>query len=347
MSTDTLSPAEQAYFQSGGNDTEAVVKEYGGQLALDMGDQAPAAPEKSATPAPEAKAPDADGEEDGAVVIGPDGKARDANSGKYVPHAALHKERVRRQTVEGELQSTREKMARAEERLALLNELIDPDAAKTLAAKPAAVQAAAAKSALEEEPVDPEKDIFAAFKQVQRQNAELLKRMNDGQQQQEAKETAQTIASTYKADAQAFMQKTPDFKDAYVHLIENMHRELEALGMSDPAARNKTIAEREKDFVQEALRNKRSPSELLYTIAKTRGFSPKVPEAQPAPEANKAAEKIDNIKRGQGSVVSLAKAGGSGGDVLTLETLAAMSEDEFASVAKKLGKSQLRAMMGG
>ena len=47
---------------------------------------------------------------------------RDAKTGKYVPHAAMHKERLRRQELEAENAKIREEWARGEERLKLLTE---------------------------------------------------------------------------------------------------------------------------------------------------------------------------------------------------------------------------------
>lgn len=96
--------------------------------------------------------------------------------------------------------------------------------------------------------------------------------------------------------------------------------------------------------MQQALNSKRSPAELIYTIAKTRGYSGAVKAQQ---TTNSAAEKLDNIKRGQSAVVSLSRAGGSSGEGLTLETLANMSEEEFSRTVSKLSKSQQRALMGG
>src|SRR5690606_20175936 len=113
-----LTDAERAYFSSGGADVAALEKEYGGNGGnsdANGGAEAPAAP---AAPAAAAAVSADTEDDDGAITIGADGKARDTVSGKYVPHSAMHKERERRKAAESELGTVRERLARGEERLA-------------------------------------------------------------------------------------------------------------------------------------------------------------------------------------------------------------------------------------
>lgn len=337
--SDSLSAAELAYFQSGGTDTSGLGIEESPETI------APTQEPIETAPTDQAKAPAADDEDD--IIVDENGKARDAKTGQFVPHAALHKERTRRKEVEAENLSFREKLARVEERLSIFNELIGKGDLPTAApaAKPEA------KSVFDEEPIDPEEDVFGALKQQQRINAELRRQMSEGAKAREQQEAVSTVKTAYQQDATAFMAKTPDFKDAYGHLISTLHRELELMGVSDEAERNRAIAEQERELVSRALAQKKSPSELIYSIAKTRGFS-SAPSAaidkqsQPAPKAT-ADARIENVRRGQGSVISLAKAGGASGEGLTVEALASMNEADFAAMTKSLSKSQLRAIMGG
>lgn len=340
--SDSLSAAELAYFQSGGTDTSGLGIEESPESI------APTQEPIETAPTDQAKAPAADDEDD--IIVDENGKARDAKTGKfvpYVPHAALHKERSRRKQVEDENLSFREKLARVEERLAIFNEMIGKGDAP--AANPDAKPDG--KSVFDEEPIDPEEDVFGALKQQQRINAELRRQMTEGAKAREQQEAVTSVKTAYQQDATAFMAKTPDFKDAYGHLISTLHRELELMGVSDEAERNRAIAEQERELVSRALAQKKSPSELIYSIAKTRGFS-SAPSAaidkqsQPAPKAT-ADARIENVRRGQGSVISLAKAGGASGEGLTVEALASMNEADFAAMTKSLSKSQLRAIMGG
>lgn len=345
-SSEVLSEAEMAYFKSGGTDTSGLQIE-----------NAPTAPPatapgdtQEAAPTDQAKAPAGEeGDEDG-IVIGPDGRARNAKSGQYVPHAALHKERTRRKEIEAENLSYRDKLARVEERLAIFNEMLGKGEGTGAANAPTASKEAG-KSALEEEPIDPDVDIFAALRQQQRINAELRRMVTEGEKAREQQNAATSIKTAYQQDATAFMAKAPDFKDAYEHLVATLHKELEMMGVADEAARNRAIAEQERELVANALKQNKSPAELIYGIAKTRGFygsSPKVIPQQNATQRQASPEaKIDNVLRGQGAVLSLSKAGGASGEGLTVEALASMSEAEFAAMTKSLSKAQLRAIMGG
>lgn len=365
-----LTDAERAYFSSGGTDTAALEKEY----ETSNSDQAPAPAAPAAAggtgqPGAAAAAPGADdADDDGAIVIGADGKARDTLSGKYVPHHALHKERERRKATDAELMTVREKLARGEERLNVLLELVqgaDAGAAKAVpgAAAPGAAKQAADADPFAEEPIDPEVDVFGALKQSQRQTAALLKRMQEGDQASKAKEASASVGNAYKSDAIAFARTQTDFGEAYNHLISSMHLELEAMGVTDEAARNRQIAEREKEFVAGILAAKGSPAAALYKVAKVRGYTPKAPGGQPAPggaapapkpAADPAAvdpaavAKLEAINKAKETVVSLGGSGGSaGGDTLTMEALANMSEAEFNATAKRIGKAGMARIMGG
>lgn len=324
--SEALSPAEMAYFLSGGEDTSGLDGGTQQELPLDGAkDEAKGA----AGADPDAETADAE--------IAADSQARDKN-GRFVPHEAMHRERERRKSVETENQALREKMARAEERLSVLNELMQP-AANDKTAKGADKDADPFKEA----PIDPDEDIFGAFKQMQRQNAALLQRMMAGETRAQEQGAASDMKSAYLADAQAFVAKEPAFRDAYVYLIGNMHAELEAMGIADKAAREAQIAQQEQAFVAQALAGKRSPSELIFTVAKARGFAPKAATG----ETNGGNGQLDGVRRGQNATMSLAKAGGKGAEGLTLEALAGMSEDEFIEAASSMSGARLRHVLGG
>lgn len=295
--------------------------------------------------APAASADDDEG--DGAIVIGADGQARDKLSGKYVPHAALHKERERRKATDAELTTLRERLARGDERLAVLTELMQGGADQAKGASGAAAKGGADVDPFDEEPIDPEDDVFGALRQAQRQNAALVKQMKEGAAAAKANQERASVASDYRSDALAFARETPDFGDAYNHLIAGMHRELEAMGVTDESARNRSIAEREKAFASEVMASKKSPAAALYAVAKARGYVKAAPGA-PAAASSAAVAKLEAINRGKEVAVSLATSGGTaGGDGLTLEALSNMSEAEFAAVTRRLGKSGMARIMGG
>jgi|GEM_PF-3681360 len=368
---ESFTAAEAAYFSSKGADTAGL----DGSASADVGASAGGAaqPAESSASAGAAAAANEGGQaaqavtdEDGDLVITIDeqGRAKDAKTGRFVPHASLHRERERRKSVEAEFQVTREKYARAEERLAVLNEILaasnegasagaDGDAAKQQ--KP--------KSVFEEEPIDPAQDIFAAFDQQRRMNLELAKMMREGQEKQaqaqkltEAEKAEQSLIAAYRSDAQRFSAEKPEFKDAYTFLVKQRHAELEAFGITDAAQRNAQIQAEERQLAETALKQKLSPAAVLFKMAQARGFAPAAQveaaktqaQAAGADAAQKeAAQKLDAIRRGQQASASLSGAGGRGNEGLTLENLANMSDEEFAAVHSKLGKRAMKKLMQG
>jgi len=304
---------------------------------------------------------DADDDDDGeeVVIVGKDGKPR-AKDGKFVSHQALHKEREKHKATKTELQQAREKLARGDERLAILNEAFQ---AQTRPAAAAEQDQQKPKNPYEEQTIDPEADFIGWAKQMQRRSEWNFQRQSEVQQSTAARETFQRVTNAYHEDARRFMSKEPNFEDAYKHLIANRHRELEATGMVDAARRSAFIAHEETQLVIQALQNGRSPSEVIYEFARARGFTPAAAQSQNAPfaapagvqpagasqlpNASAASQKIQQVKNAQIAAQSLSNVSGGAAKTLTMEALASMSEEEFEAATKGLSKAQKRTLMGG
>ena len=332
--SEDFTPGEAAYFKSGGQDTAALDAEIAADPPEPAGGQQPshqAEQPKSQTAAPEASAGQDEGSEDDELVtVGPDGKPRN-DKGRFVPHAALHKEREKHKLTKTELETTREKMARADERLTVLNEILTK-----ADEKPAATQ-------VTKPPIDPEKDPIGALQSALAEIKRLEGEISTSKTQSQERENARSMQQAYQNDAVRYLSEKPEFKDAYGFLIQGRHRELEAMGMSDLAERNRFIANEERGIVTAAFQSRRSPSQMLHSLAVARGFKPAQQQQQQDP-----VKKIEQIAAGQKQAgASLSGAGGSSGEGLTASALADMSEEEFASVAAKLGKSKLKQLLGG
>jgi uncharacterized protein (DUF934 family) len=245
----------------------------------------------------------------------------------------LHKERERRKSVEAEYLTVREKMARAEERLAVLNEVLQ---------QPQAPQTAQAPE--QEEMPDPEKDIFAYVKWQAKEIERLKQTQTQVAERTQQQEGLQQLQRAYVQDAQTFAKDKPDFRDAYSHLANSRARELMALGYNEQQIRSQ-LTQEETQIVAQAFQQRRSPAAVLYEQALARGYTPK--QAAAAAQAVNPAQKLETVARGQATQKSLSGAGGSSGEGLTVEALANMSESEFAEVQARIGKSKLRALMGG
>lgn len=326
---DSFTAEEQAAFDAYASGSEPAALE-------------PAAPAQEPAAAAAPAEPAAPGE-----VVDPEAEegSADENKGKFVRHGAFHQERERRKALEKELAETREKYARGDERLRLLSE---------------AMQRQAAPAAQPEQPVEPPKkidpaeDIFGAYAQLQKELADLRSgqtQQSEALKKQEENRQAEAergqVINAYRADIQAAASADPTFVDAYRHLIDGRVSEMKLLGYSDADAVAAVNAE-EFTLVQSAIQRGQSPAAVVLQLAKGRGFVAKAPE--PAPEPVKpqetAAEKAARVAAGQaGPGRSLSAAGGAPAGELTLEMLSNMSEAEFEKVLAS-NPGRVRALMG-
>lgn len=369
---DDLSPEELAYMQSGGR-TELPAKP-----AAEAVEPVPAAPEPAALPdtsapavadAPKTEAPaepdisDDDDEdlEEGQYVKDAQGRLRDPKTNRFVkmvPINAVHRVRDKHKATRAELEKLRIDMARGEERLAILNEAFSGQN------KPQAQQQAPKEDTepnpFEEPTVDHMKDFVGAFDQMSRRNDWLLKqrekdaeRTSSIEQQTSQRDAMSSLRNTYASDVQAFRQANPDFMDAYQHLVKGRLAELDLQGVRDPLKRKAIIEAEETQIVAQALQNNQSPAQLIYGIAKARGYMGKpattVPAATPTstPAPNAATEKIKALQTGQAAAQTLSNVGGQAAPSLTYATLARMNQSDFDAAVDQMTEKQLERFLGG
>jgi hypothetical protein len=248
---------------------------------------------------------------------------------KLVPLDALHEERARRKELQEKLEAVERQraadMAKLDERLRVL----------------------AGNQQQQADTPSVDQDPVGAIKHQGAELAELRARL------QQADEQAQLV-TVYQSQASEFASKAPDFFDAYEHLKRVRHAEMAAAGVP-PHMIGRVFQDTELRLAADALRQGVNPAERLYGIAKALGYAPKAAEqptssATPSPAAAAAAgpapqKALETIAAGQAAAASLAAAGGSAPPTLTLDSLLAMDEDEFAAVATDPKK--WRKAMGG
>lgn len=327
-SSESFTPAEAAYFKSGGTDTAALEAENAGSSS-----EIPNSSREGFSNAVE-KPADGDIENpDELVTLGPDGKPRDGK-GRFVPHQAFHEVREKYKATRDELHSTKEKFARADERLAILNEVLGK------AGEPAPASAAA------DVMPDPQVDPIGALQFATRKIQALESQLNETKQQAEDRENSRAMKDAYIRDAQAYLKQAPEFGEAYEYLVQSQHEELMATGMHDQARRMRMVAQQERAIVQQALDARISPAQMIHRMAIARGFKPASVPAKDA--ANDPMKRIGELAQAQKTAgASLTNAGGTSGEGLTLAALADMDEEQFAAVSAKLGKAKMRELMGG
>lgn len=310
-SSSAFTPAEEAFFSSGG-ESEIPVNEGADTAVIDKPADKPAA------------------EADAAGVKTPPDRLL----------AAVHEERGKRKGLEKQLREQAEKLANFEGRFAVLDRVAPKDD----------------KSA---GPPTAEEDIFGKVKHTDETIAQLQKRLDDTETANKAVAEQNTFINNYRGDAATFEAKTPDFKAGYNFLLNTRAAELIAIGFDDPKvlqesgadpadvqaaakALHDALVADEYAIADRAFKSKKSPAEIIYNLAKQRGYKAEAKADGPKP----GEQKLDQIERGQQANKTLNAGGGPGADDMTAERLLSMPMDEFESYAEK-HPAKTRALMGG
>jgi len=136
--------------------------------------------------------------------------------------------------------------------------------------------------------------------------------------QQEFNEFAQSV----KVKTQEFANVKPDYYDAYKYLVDSRVNELKIQGVSEKEIQ-KIIGQDELSISFSAMNDGRNPAEIVYELAKHRGYASKLQE-----KIDSASAQLDRIEKGS----SLSKSLGTGNNVsvdLSLESIAAMNDAEL------------------
>ncbi len=330
MSDEDFTAGERAFFESRGANTEGLEGGAGDGQGGGAGD--------GAQPGQAPALGGQDGEAGAGQGADQQRERQDQQAGqqqdqdgapKHVPVNVFVEERTKRKAVEKQLADLTAKQVRAEERLATINELLAPQQKQ--------------QKDQQEEWIDPETDIFGAFKQLMGRYQGLEKQLNEGTQRFEAQTEAQRIEGAYRGDAQRFMAQEPAFADAYRHLVGVRAQELELLGVTDQAERQRIIAQEEMQIAAAAMKGNRSPAATIFELAKTRGFVPQQKQAQ----NGEAQNKLDDLEKARGATPSLSGVGSSGSSALTLAQIADMPDEEFEAYVGKLKPSERSKLLGG
>jgi hypothetical protein len=329
---DELTAEEQALFSGGETSEEPAVEA-----------EAPA--EEAAAPA--APETNVETQESDDSDLADDDVMEDANRGRFIRHGAFHRERKLRQAAEKQLAEYNERLsreaadrARIDERLRIMTQAMEA---------PQPGQPGQPGQEQTQVP-NPDEDPFAYMRYLEGRIEQLNGNFGQVEQQFTAQQEYAQLKTAFVSDAQQYQTKQPDFLKAYTHLMQARDRELMRLGRQDPQERARIVQQEEQMIVSECLRQGRSPSELIYELAKDRGYAVAAPAPAAAPAAApkpSAVAQVAAIKRGQESAKSLGSAAGGATQPLTADVLANMSEDEFDQVVSKMSRAERAQYFGG
>lgn len=221
----------------------------------------------------------------------------------FVPHQALHSERIQRRRLERDLAEERMKWETANKRL--------EDIAKRFAPKETVP-----------DPVeDPVGTITYKTDRIDKRLDDWEKREQERQQQEQAQKAQQDIERHWSMAAQSFAAKQPDFPQAYDHLFRNAMEEFTEAGY-DEATAGQLVMGYWRDIVARARQDGINPAERMYSLAKRRGWKPA-----------KAEDKIETMANGAKATSPLAAASGKAPARLTAELIANMSQEDFEKLS--------------
>lgn len=276
---------------------------------------------------PEQQAEQPEGEEQQAE----EGQQPRDDKGKFVPHGALHAEREEHKKTRAEMQELRDFKIRMEERWRLAEEL------------------AAKEEPKQEQPPNPDEDIFAYARWQAQKTAELEQKLAERaqaeQQQQLQQRQEQAVWSHWNASVQSFAAENKDFGNAAKWLSEFRDKQLQTLSAADPqfadvGTRTRQIEQELRSIVINAAQRGQNPAATIYQIAQGYGYKPSNVELP---------EQLQRVQKAQDASRSISQASGrSGADEVTPEMIANMSDTEFTAWYAKSGNAaRLDRLMQG
>ena len=258
------------------------------------------------------------GENEAAAPANDDPQQAAAKPEKMVALAALHEERGRRKDTDRQNRDLQQQLAEMRGRFAVIERLQAP------------------RDETPQRPPTVEEAVLTTAEHV----AHLQRRLEQREASERALGQQNALVSAYRSDAAQFEATTPDFKAAYDHLLQSRAQELMALGYDDPQALQQALIADEFAVAQSALARGRSPAQIIYSLARQRGYAG-------APGTGRGADRLDTIARGQAANKSLSNTGGGSGDAeISAEALLKMPMDEFEAWCTK-NPAKAKRLMGG
>ena len=241
---------------------------------------------------------------------------------RTVPHQALHEERTMRQETQAQLKAAQELNAKMVDRMdAIMQRLTAP--APEPAPEPEVVP-------------DKEEQPFQYMDYLEKQVAQIAQTQQQTQQQTQEQQQIQELWETGNRQAVQFrstLENPAEYDEAYNYMMQSRGEELLEMGVQReniaPMLQKEVM-----DGMQFALHNKVNPGQMLYNMAKKRGFVMQTPEQKaaaaptPAPATAPAPAPIDYEAAARANR-SLSAGGAPRKENANLAELAEMSDKDF------------------
>jgi hypothetical protein len=170
----------------------------------------------------------------------------------------------------------------------------------------------AAEVAPPDKTLDPLGYMTHQMEKLQAQIDAMTKAQTESQTQTQQQKDAEQFMNTIRSQVQAFEKATPDYQEAYKHLMNTRMQDFTDLGMTKEQIQQ-NLANEEMLITRQALAAGKNPAELVYSMAKRYGF-----KAAPAPVAPE--NKLETIKKGMEASKTVDRSTPPDAGKVTLET---------------------------
>lgn len=177
---------------------------------------------------------------------------------------------------------------------------------------------------------DPVGHFAAKTQQLEQQVKQQAETVQQAEQRRQYEAQVAQFDNAYRTQALQYAQETPEFNDAYTHLVTSRQQAYEQAGI-DPSEYAQRLVMEERQVAQTAFMLGINPGVLIHQLAQASGFKPKG-QTQVKQQPN-----LETIAKGS-QAKSLSGVAGSPKQNLTLEALAEMDDKDFEANWDKLVK---------
>lgn len=320
-----ITPEELEFFEKGANVPEGA-------------EEAEEEPEAETAEA-ETDEPEKEGEED-AEEEKPETQGKEPKG--YVKLAALHEAREENRRLRESVEREQARVAQFESLKAQLEEMRNQRSYQDQTAMEEEARRAQqqAEEMYQEDPVGYLKNQNMTLAQQMEAIRQQQEQFVQAQQQsiQEAAQMRQLTEHVNGLEAQ-FRQEVPEYDDAFQFLQQRRLADYAAIGIVDPNEQRASLYREILGMSGKAIQDGKNPAEVLYSLAKNWGFTPKSEQSEGEPN-KEATGKIDRLQRGMKTATTLSDSGGAppGGEI-SLSDIERMSDDEFEKLWSDMEKN--------
>lgn len=277
----------------------------------------PKPPQRTVAPAPEAGQDDQGQEGEG----DDESQGQEGKPAKMVPHSALHAEREERKKAQARAELLEKRTNIILERL-----MAQQSAPQQQQQKPPEV-------VIPDKDEDPAGWVAATMQQMAKKLETYEQRDQQQAQAQTQAQQRQEVINTIINQAvpleKEFSAVTPDYNDASEFLQASRAAEYEALGWTQQQIQNQ-INQDKLTIAAAALDGGKNPAEVVYNLAKLRGYVKKGSPAKQQQQSLSATERLAALRAGTEQGQSLSQGRGAPPRKITADVLANMSDAEFS-----------------